>query len=156
MIELWSLGKEDKKELSAGIEVYKQRLKHYTKFELHTVDNSKLSKLNNKEQILQLEADLILSKLRERDLLVTLDEKGRTYSSIEFAEKLNQWMVRSPSKIIFLIGGSFGISEKLHARADTKLSISSFTFPHQLVRLIFTEQLYRAFTILKNEKYHHE
>lgn len=156
MIELWSLGREDKKELSASIDLYKQRLKHYTKFDLINIDNTKLSKLSSKEQMLSAEAELVLSKLKDRDILVTLDENGKSLTSMQFSEKLNQWLVRSPSKLIFLIGGSYGISEKLHQRADTKLSISTFTFPHQLVRLIFTEQLYRAFTILKNEKYHHE
>jgi 23S rRNA (pseudouridine1915-N3)-methyltransferase len=120
------------------------------------VDNSKIQKSAPKEQVLEKEADLVLAKLLDKDLLITLDEHGKHLSSADFAEKLNAWMNQAPTRIIFLIGGSYGIAEKLHQRAHFKFSLSLLTFPHQLVRLFFTEQLYRAFTILKNEKYHHE
>lgn len=155
-IELWSLGKQDRSELQSAIELYEKRLKHYTKFKMVTIDNSKINKNQSKELILDREAELIVSKLSDKDLLVCLDERGIALTSIKLAEKLNQWMNSSPARIIFLIGGSYGIAESLHTKALYKLSLSMLTFPHQLVRLIFAEQLYRAFTILKNEKYHHE
>lgn len=156
VIELWSLGKPDLKELEEAIQVYFKRLKHYTQFKLVPIDNSKIHKNQPLEHIMQKEAEMILSKLNEKDLLITLDEKGEELSSVSFSKKLNSWMNTSPARIIFLIGGSYGIGENLNKRAHYKLSLSQLTLPHQLVRLFFTEQLYRAFTILKNEKYHHE
>jgi 23S rRNA (pseudouridine1915-N3)-methyltransferase len=155
-IELWSLGKQDNKELIAAIDMYCKRLTHYTKYKIETIDNGKILKSLPKEQIMDKEAVLILNKLSDKDILVTLDEHGESLTSLSFSEKLNIWMNLAPTKLIFLIGGSYGIASKLHARATFKISLSKFTFPHQLVRLLFTEQLYRAFTILKNEKYHHE
>jgi 23S rRNA (pseudouridine1915-N3)-methyltransferase len=155
-IELWSLGKENNKLVDAAIAEYSKRLNRYTTFSLQAIDNAKLPKTLPKNHLLEQEADRILQKLSERDLLVVLDENGKSLTSVAFAEQLNQWMNRSPQRIIFLIGGSYGVAEKLKARAVFVMSLSSLTFPHQLVRLIFTEQLYRAFTILKNEKYHHE
>jgi 23S rRNA (pseudouridine1915-N3)-methyltransferase len=156
MIELWSLGKPDKKELAGPIAVYIDRLKYYTKFDVVTIDNKRIPKNTTKEQILDAEVTLIESRLHERDLLVVLDENGKEYGSVAFSEQLNQWQNRSPNRIIFLIGGSFGVAESLRKKAHAVMSLSKLTFPHQLVRLLFCEQLYRAFTILKNEKYHHE
>lgn len=155
-IELWSLGKQDKKELESAIELYCKRIRHYAKYQIVTIDNAKIQKSIPKEQLLEREADLVLAKIQEKDILITLDERGQHLSSIQFSEKLNAWMNVAPSKIIFLIGGSYGIADRLHQKAVYRLSLSQLTFPHQLVRLFFTEQLYRAFTILKNEKYHHE
>jgi 23S rRNA (pseudouridine1915-N3)-methyltransferase len=156
MIELWSLGKPDKKELAGPIAVYLDRLKHYTKFEVVTIDNKRIPKNTTKEQILEAEVVLIESRLHEKDILVVLDENGKEFGSLAFSEKLNRWMNRSPNRIIFLIGGSYGVAESLRKKAHAVISLSQLTFPHQLVRLLFCEQLYRAFTILKNEKYHHE
>lgn len=156
MIELWSLGKPDKKELAGPISVYLERLKHYTKFEVVTIDNKRIPKNTTKEQILEKEAEIIEGRLHERDLLVVLDEQGKEYGSVAFSEQLNQWLNRSPNRIIFLIGGSYGVAQSLRQKAHATISLSKLTFPHQLVRLIFSEQLYRAFTLLKNEKYHHE
>lgn len=155
-IELWSLGKENTKLVDKAIDEYSSRLNRYTIFQLCTIDNAKVPKTLPKTQLLDREADLILDKLQDRDLLVVLDEKGTYYTSKDFSEKLNQLMNLSPVRIIFLIGGSYGIADKLKQKAILVLGLSKFTFPHQLVRLLFTEQLYRAFTILKNEKYHHE
>ena len=156
MIELWSLGKPDKKELAGPIAVYIERLTHYTKFEVVTIDNKRIPKNTTKEQILEKEAEIIAGRLQDRDLLVVLDEQGKEYTSIAFSEQLNQWLNRSPNRIIFLIGGSYGVAASLRKKATSVISLSKLTFPHQLVRLIFSEQLYRAFTLLKNEKYHHE
>ena len=155
-VELWSLGGSDKKELAQAIDMYTKRLQHYTKFKIETIDNAKVNKSLGKEQILLKEADIILQKLQPKDLLITLDEKGTEINSIIFSEKINTWLHQTNSKIVFLIGGSYGISPQLHDRATFTMALSKLTFPHQLVRLLFVEQLYRAFSILKNEKYHHE
>ncbi len=155
-IELWSLGKENTKLVDKAIEEYSVRLNRYTGFSIVAIDNSKLAKTLPKLQLLDKEAELVFDKLQDRDLLIVLDEHGKYFTSKEFSEKLNQLMNLSPVRIIFLIGGSYGIAKKLKQKASLVLGLSTFTFPHQLVRLLFTEQLYRAFTILKNEKYHHE
>ncbi len=155
-IELWTLGKENSQHLDTAIADYTKRLNHYTTFKLVTIDNSKFNKSLTKNQLLDKEAELILSKISDRDYLICLDEHGKSFSSIQFASQLNSIFNQSNGKLIFLIGGSFGISQLVKTKARLLLRLSDFTFPHQLVRLIFTEQLYRAMTILKNEKYHHE
>jgi 23S rRNA (pseudouridine1915-N3)-methyltransferase len=156
IIELWSLGKENTKMLDDGIAEYTKRINRYMNFKLISIDNGKINKNIPKEQILEKEAELIRTKLNEKDLLITLDERGKVLTSIQFAEKLNHTMNLSPNKIVFLIGGSYGIADSIKKTAHLSMSLSALTFPHQLVRLLFTEQLYRAFSILKNEKYHHE
>ena len=155
-IELWSLGKENTKLVDEAIEEYSTRINRYTHFKLITIDNSKLPKTLAKTQLLEKEAALILDKLQDRDALIVLDEYGKSFTSKQFAEKMNHFMNLAPQRIIFLIGGSFGIADSVKSKAALILGLSAFTFPHQLVRLLFTEQLFRAFTILKNEKYHHE
>ncbi|MEZ5047098.1 MAG: 23S rRNA (pseudouridine(1915)-N(3))-methyltransferase RlmH [Chitinophagaceae bacterium] len=155
-IELWTLGKEHTKLLDDGIHEYVKRINRYHAFSLINIDNSKINKKLSKELVLEKEATLILSKLHEKDILITLDERGQSFTSIQFAEKLNNLMTISSTKIIFLIGGSYGIAESVKKKSKLIMKLSSFTFPHQIVRLLFTEQLYRAFSILKNEKYHHE
>ncbi len=155
-IELWSIGKENDKHFENAIKLYVDRLKHYTQFDLVTIDNSKINKSLSIAQILEKEADLILQKINDKDLLICLDDKGKHFTSIQFSEKLNQLLSNNTSKIIFLIGGSYGIADVLKKKSLFLFSLSNLTFPHQLVRLIFCEQLYRAFSILKNEKYHHE
>ena len=155
-IELWSIGKENSKTLHTAIEEYASRLNHYINFKIINIDNSKINKNLPKQQLLEKESELIFNKLQERDILICLDDKGKMFSSIQFSEKLNQLLSLSSSRIIFLTGGSYGISETLKQKSIFIFSLSTLTFPHQLVRLIFVEQLYRAFSILKNEKYHHE
>ncbi len=155
-IELWSLGKENNKLMDDAIAEYTRRINRYNDFKLVTIDNSKINKNIPKEQLLEKEAELVIQKLNDRDILIALDDKGKTFTSTQFAARLNQTMNLSPQKIIFLIGGSYGIAGSIKEKSHLLLSLSAFTFPHQLVRLLFTEQLYRAFTILKNEKYHHE
>jgi 23S rRNA (pseudouridine1915-N3)-methyltransferase len=155
-IELWSLGKENNKWMDEAITEYTKRINRYQAFKMVNIDNTKINKNTPMEQLLAREADLITQKLTDRDLLIALDDKGKAFTSVQFAEKLNQTMNLSPQRIIFLIGGSYGIAQSLKEKSQFLLSLSSFTFPHQLVRLLFSEQLYRAFTILKNEKYHHE
>ncbi|MBK9481693.1 MAG: 23S rRNA (pseudouridine(1915)-N(3))-methyltransferase RlmH [Bacteroidetes bacterium] len=155
-IELWSLGKENNKWMDEAITEYTKRINRYQAFKMVNIDNTKINKNTPMEQLLAREADLITQKLTDRDLLIALDDKGKAFTSVQFAEKLNQTMNLSPQRIIFLIGGSYGIAQSLKEKSHFLLSLSTFTFPHQLVRLLFSEQLYRAFTILKNEKYHHE
>ncbi|HMN33279.1 MAG TPA: 23S rRNA (pseudouridine(1915)-N(3))-methyltransferase RlmH [Chitinophagaceae bacterium] len=155
-IELWTIGKESNKHLESATNLYINRLNHYTRFQLLTIDNSKINKNLPLPQLLEKEALLVLQKLNDKDTLVCLDDKGKAFSSVQFSEKLNQLLSHSTTKIVFLIGGSYGISETLKKKSNFIFSLSSLTFPHQLVRLIFCEQLYRAFSILKNEKYHHE
>ncbi len=156
IIELWSLGKENHQIVDEAIAEYSKRINRYNTFKMVTIDNSKVNKNLPLEQILEKEADLVRQKLQDRDILVALDDKGKAFTSRQFAEKLNQQMNVSPLRIIFLIGGSFGIATSIKQQAALIMSLSALTFPHQLVRLLFAEQLYRAFTILKNEKYHHE
>jgi len=156
LIELWSLGREQTKLLEVAIDEYTKRINRYMPFRLQVIDNAKINKNLPKEQILEREAELILARLQDRDLLVALDEKGKSFTSVGFSEKLNHMMNLSPTRIIFLIGGSYGTAPRVKDKAHLTMALSDLTFPHQLVRLLFTEQLYRAFSILKNEKYHHE
>jgi Uncharacterized conserved protein len=155
VIELWTLGKTDKKLSNSDIELYIKRLKHYTQFSITIIDNSKFSKHFEGELLKQKEAELILQKLSDKDIFITLDENGAELTSVEFSTKLNEWLCTHHQRIVFLIGGSYGIASSLNKKAIFNLSLSKLTFPHQLVRLLFVEQLYRAFTILNNENYHH-
>jgi 23S rRNA (pseudouridine1915-N3)-methyltransferase len=155
-IELWALGKENTKLLDVAIEEYIKRVNRYHAFKIVTIDNTKINKALPKETIFEREAELVQNKLQTKDLLIVLDERGQSIGSIELAEKMNATMNLSPTRIIFLIGGSYGIAPSLKASAYWVMALSKFTFPHQLVRLLFVEQLYRACSILKNEKYHHE
>ncbi len=156
VIELWHLGKENTKLVDAALDEYSKRINRYISFKIFCIDNSKIPKQLPKSQLLNKEAELVMQKLQERDCLFLLDENGQQYTSVAFAEKINTTLNLSHQRIIFLIGGSYGIAPILKAKAYQLMALSALTFPHQLVRLIFTEQLYRAFSILKNEKYHHE
>jgi 23S rRNA (pseudouridine1915-N3)-methyltransferase len=135
------------------IEEYVKRVAHYQKFSWHTL----ILKSRQKEplKILNEEGELILSNVPATADLILLDEKGKQYTSAKFAGFLQKRMNAAPREIIFCIGGAFGFSDALYARANAKVALSSMTFTHQMVRLVFMEQLYRAFTILKGEKYHH-
>ena len=150
------IGKTKSKFLIEGENVYQKRLKHYCKFsELIIPDIKNGGKLSKKE-LKEKEGNVILASIKNSDYVILLDDKGITLSSIEFSEFLNKKMVSSANELVFIIGGAFGFSESVYRRANTKLSLSKMTFSHQMVRMIFKEQLYRAFTILKGEKYHHE
>ncbi|MBL7755208.1 MAG: 23S rRNA (pseudouridine(1915)-N(3))-methyltransferase RlmH [Bacteroidota bacterium] len=156
LIELWSLGKDNMRDFEPGITEYAKRINRYHKFNLVVIDNSKINKAIPLAKIQEKEMELIVQRMQERDLLVCLDENGTNYTSVQFAEQLNTWFNRAPQRLIFVIGGSYGISKQLLHQSVATVSLSKFTFPHQLVRLVFTEQLYRAFSILNNEKYHHD
>ena len=155
-IKLILIGKTKSKFLLDGENEYQKRLKHYCKFsELIISDIKNAGKLSKKE-LIEKEGSLILASIKSSDYVILLDDKGITLSSIEFSELLNKKMVSSTNELVFVVGGAFGFSESVYQRANTQLSLSKMTFSHQMVRLIFKEQLYRAFTILKGEKYHHE
>ena len=152
--ELWAIGKTNESYLEQGIAIYQKRLTHYLKFDFVIWPDIKKAGKLSPDQLKIKEAELILDKLKAGDYLVLLDEKGKTFSSEELAAFLNQQFQMSHKRIIFLIGGAFGFAPALYQRANLKLSLSKMTFSHQMVRLFFAEQLYRAMTILNNEKYH--
>ena len=155
-MKLIVIGKTKSKFLLDGENEYQKRLRHYCKFsELIIPDIKNGGKLSKKE-LKEKECSLILASIKSNDYVILLDDKGETLSSIEFSEFLNKKMVSSTYELVFIIGGAFGFSESVYRRANTKLSLSKMTFSHQMVRMIFKEQLYRAFSILKGEKYHHE
>jgi 23S rRNA (pseudouridine1915-N3)-methyltransferase len=155
-IRLIVVGKTNANYLKTGESDYEERLKHYCKFEELIIPPIKNGgKLSNKDLKIK-EGKLILKNIDPMDQLVLLDEKGKSFSSADFSNFLNQKLLGSTKRLVFVVGGAFGFSEEIYKRADSKLSLSKMTFSHQMIRLIFKEQLYRAFTILKGEKYHHE
>lgn len=151
-----SLGKTNEKYLIEGISLYQNRLKHYTSFEMIEIPNIKKSKNLTKFELMKKEGDLILKNIQNSDHLVLLDEKGKEYNSIKFSEKIQNWMLSGKKRIVFVVGGSYGFSNNLYHRGNEKISISKMTFSHQMVRLFFLEQLYRGYSILNNQPYHHE
>lgn len=154
-IKLVCIGKTDKKELEELIKVYSDRLQHYIKFQFEIIPDLKKTKNLDENQQKSKEGDLILSGVQNSDFVVLLDENGKQFSSENFSEYIQKRMNTGLKRLIFIIGGPYGFSEEVYKRADSKISLSKMTFSHQMVRLFFTEQLYRAFTILKNEPYHH-
>ena len=155
-IELIVVGKTDMKEVEALVTMYTKRLNHYVKFAITTLaDVRNTRKLSEAEQK-RLEGEQILKLISDADHLMLLDEHGAELRSIEFADMLQRRMSAGTKRLVFVIGGPYGFSDAVYQRANSKLSLSKMTFSHQIVRAIFTEQLYRAFTILKNEPDHHE
>lgn len=154
-IKLLTIGKTDNKELIALIDVYKKRLGHYISFDFETIpDLKKVKNLSEAEQK-QKEGDFILKKLNPADVLILLDENGKHYTSVEFSKYLQKHMNSGIKRLIFVIGGPYGFSDDVYKKANGKIALSKMTFSHQMVRLFFIEQLYRGFTILRNEPYHH-
>ena len=151
-VEFWYVGKTSEKYLDQGMQIFEKRLKHYCKFSSVCIKDVKSGQ--NAAETKQRECDVILAKLTSTDYLVLLDEIGESYSSEKFAQQINKLQMQSSRKIVFLVAGAFGADKKLQDRADKLLSLSKMTFSHQMIRLFFLEQLYRAFTILRNEKYH--
>lgn len=154
-ITLLTVGKTDVKWVRDGMELYQGRLSHYIKLVVEEIPELKNVKALSHEQIKTKEGELILKSLRPDDRVVLLDERGAEYSSIEFSQKLQDGLNRG-SDLVFVIGGAYGFSPEVYKRANAKISLSRMTFSHQMVRAIFLEQLYRAFTIIKGEPYHHE
>ena len=155
-ISLITVGKTDIPWVRDGLEMYVSRLGHYVPFSVKEIPELKGVSALSREQIKQREGELILRQLTPSDEVVLLDEHGREYRSLEFADWLGGRLARSGRELGFVLGGAYGCSDAVYARADGKLSRSMMTFSHQLVRTIFAEQLYRAFTILRGEPYHHE
>ncbi|MBZ9631883.1 23S rRNA (pseudouridine(1915)-N(3))-methyltransferase RlmH [Salegentibacter sp. LM13S] len=154
-IKLLCIGKTDNRELKQLIEVYKNRLQFYNKFEIEIIPDLKKTKNLDENQQKEKEGELILGKVQNSDYLVILDENGKEFSSEKFSAYIQKRLNSGLKQLIFVIGGPYGFSEAVYQRSDAKVALSQMTFSHQMVRLFFTEQLYRAFTILKNEPYHH-
>lgn len=154
-IKLLAIGKTDNKELRGLIDEYENRLKHYIKFNLDIIPDIKNVKNLSEKQQKQKEGELILEKLNTTDVLILLDENGKQLDSVGFSQYLQKHMNSGIKQLVMVIGGPYGFSEDVYAKARGKLSLSKMTFSHQMVRLFVIEQLYRGFTILKNEPYHH-
>ena len=155
-IKLLAIGKTDNKHLIQLIEEYQNRLKHYIKFELEVIPDIKNVKNLSEIQQKDKEGELILLKLQNTDQLVLLDDKGKDFSSIQFSQYLQKKMNSGIKQLVLVIGGPYGFSDTVYKKSNGKISLSKMTFSHQMIRLFIVEQLYRGFTILKNEPYHHE
>ena len=154
-IKLLAIGKTDDKNLQVLIAAYEKRLKHYIRFESEIIpDIRNVKNLSQKEQK-EKEGELILKKISPFDQLILLDENGKEYSSLNFSKFLQKKMNSGIKQMVLVIGGPYGFSEKVYQKAIGKISLSKMTFSHQMIRLFVVEQIYRAFTILKNEPYHH-
>lgn len=154
-IKLIAIGKTDNKNLQLLIDEYTRRLSFYIKFELEIIADIKNVKNLSESQQKEKEGELILTKLTQTDQLILLDENGKSFSSIEFADNLQKKMSSGVKTLVFVIGGPYGFSDAVYNKSFGKISLSKMTFSHQMVRLFFIEQLYRGFTILKGEPYHH-
>ncbi|RWY47911.1 23S rRNA (pseudouridine(1915)-N(3))-methyltransferase RlmH [Mucilaginibacter gilvus] len=151
-----TVGKTEDAYLKEGIEKYVKRLKHYTKLELAEIPELKNTKALTEDQQKTKEAELILKKVTPQDHLILLDEAGQEFTSVQFASYLNKRAIGSVASLVFIVGGPYGFDQSVYQRANDKISLSRMTFSHQMVRLFFVEQLYRAFTIIKGEPYHHQ
>jgi 23S rRNA (pseudouridine1915-N3)-methyltransferase len=154
-ISLLCISKTTEAYLQEGIRIYENRLQHYCKYQRLEIPDLKNSKNLSFEQQKQKEAELILAKISPSDFVVLLDENSKELDSVQFSKELNKWMNQSTAHVVFVIGGPYGFHASIYERANLKLSLSKLTFSHQMVRLFFTEQLYRAFSILRGEPYHH-
>lgn len=155
-ITLLCIGKTDDKYLLEGIDKYINRLKFYVNFNLVVVPDIKNSKNLTADQQKDKEAAVLLKHIQPQDRVILLDEFGKEFRSVDFSAYLEKQMVQSVQHLVFIIGGPYGFDQKIYDRANTKISLSKMTFSHQMIRLFFTEQLYRAFSIMKGEPYHHE
>jgi len=155
-IQLWSIGKEHDPYIRDGMAVFQKRLQHYVDFEVKLIPTVKQAASLSIPELKKQEAKIILDMLQPTDFLLALDEKGKMMTTVQFADFLQQRNNAGTRQLIILIGGAFGIDDAVLQKAQLKMSLSPLTFPHQLVRLIFTEQLYRAYTVLNREKYHHQ
>jgi len=155
-ISYYNIGKTTLSYLEEGITIYEKRIKNYIRFETIVIPELKNTKNISIQEQKEREADLLLSKFNDSDYIVLLDEAGKLYTSIEFSKYIEHKTVSSINNMVFIIGGPYGFSDKIYKRANEKISLSKMTFSHQMIRLLFIEQLYRAFTIIKGEPYHHE
>ena len=155
-IVLLTLGKTSQKNIKEEILLYTKRLSHYTDFELQEIPSLKSSTKISQSELKKSEGQMIMKYLNSNDYVVLLDENGKSYSCIDFSKKIEKFRLNSFKRVVFVVGGAFGFSDELYSRCNEKVSLSNMTFSHQMVRLFFVEQLYRAFTIINNEKYHHQ
>ena len=155
-IQLWSIGKEHDPYIRDGMAVFQKRLQHYVDFEIKLIPTVKQAGSLSVPELKKQEARIIMDMLQPGDFLLALDEKGKMMTTVQFADFLQQRNNAGTRQLVILIGGAFGIDQSLLQRSQLQMSLSPLTFPHQLVRLIFTEQLYRAYTVLNREKYHHQ
>jgi 23S rRNA (pseudouridine1915-N3)-methyltransferase len=153
-ILLITIGDNEDKYLATGFELYAKRLQHYVSFDTVIIPSQK-NKSNSKEAAMQAEAKEIQKKITPSDLVILLDEKGKEYSSVEFAKQVQKYLNMPGKRMVFVIGGPYGFAPEIKERANQTISLSAMTFNHQMARLFFLEQLYRAMTILKGEPYHH-
>ena len=152
-IEIWWIGKTNEKYLTTGIDLYLKRLKHYNKVSTFTIPDVKSSK--ESIRVMTEEGNQVLNRLNHQDFLILCDENGKTMDSVLLARHMEKWLMQSQYKrIVFLIGGAWGASEEVKKRSNFTLSLSKMTFSHQMIRLFLVEQIYRSFTIIRNEKYH--
>lgn len=155
-VEFWVVGKTSERYLQEGIFVYTKRLKHYLKFEMEIIPDIKNPKNLSVEKLKTKEGESILRKLKNEDYLVLLDEKGKELTSTKFSKQIEKYQISGKKRVIFLVGGAYGFSPEIYQRANEKLALSQMTFSHQMIRLFFFEQIYRAMTILRGEPYHNE
>jgi 23S rRNA (pseudouridine1915-N3)-methyltransferase len=155
-VEFWMIGKTAFSYLEEGMAVYEKRLKHYLPLNLEVMPDIKNAKNLSSQDLKAKEGALILKKLKDDDLLILLDEKGKEYSSLSFSTFIEKQLSAPKKRIVFQLGGAYGFSSEVYERADMKISLSKMTFSHQMIRLFFLEQLYRAMTILKGEPYHNK
>lgn len=155
-ITLLTLGKTDKDWVREGLDIYVSRLKHYIPFNVIEIPELKNVSALTRDQIKTREGELILKNIRPTDDLILLDERGKEYTSVELAKVIQDKISYAGKDMVYVIGGAYGFSDEVYRRADSKISLSRMTFSHQMVRAIFVEQIYRAFTIMRGEPYHHE
>lgn len=155
-ISLFVIGKTNHNYLSPGIEDYTKRINFYVPFSISYIADAKNTKSLSQAQQKTAEGQNLLNAFEKSDYVVLLDEHGKERTSVEFSSFIEKKMQTVTKRLVFVVGGPYGFSEEVYARANEKISLSKMTFPHDLIRLVFTEQLYRAFTIANNEPYHHE
>ena len=155
-ISLLVVGKTVHSYLNQGIDEYTKRISRYCPFSIQYIADAKTTKSLSQEQQKQLEGDNIAAALDKSDYVVLLDEHGKEFTSVDFSAYIERKMQSVPKRLVFIIGGPYGFSKEIYGRANEKISLSKMTFPHDLIRLVFTEQLYRAFSIIHHEPYQHE
>ena len=155
-ITLLTVGKTDIKWVKEGLEMYSGRISRYVPFSITEIPELKNVSALSVEQIKKKEAELILKNVRQQDQLVLLDERGQRFTSLSFASWLEDRLSRGGRDLVYVVGGAYGFAAEVYDRADSRISLSEMTFSHQIVRTIFAEQLYRAFTIIRGEPYHHQ
>lgn len=155
-ITLLVIGKTDKTFVKQAIDEYEKRLKHYIPFEMKVIPDIKNVKNLSESQQKIKEGEQILSQVKHGDFLILLDERGKSFSSVEFSDFLQKKMLTGIKNLLIVVGGPYGFSQEVYDRSQSKISLSKMTFSHQMIRMIFVEQIYRAMTILKGEPYHHQ